>query len=271
LPHWTHPNSAPIARSISASRILIATGNHRHLFHATAAIRHILNIFSLLRIFFLLSQSSSPALAAAPTPDQIRAVAGEVTKDLQVQSRLPNDSGATEFPLDRRPGGLPFGFGGNGIYIPGGEAIVGLMQWAFMIVAVIAIFAVLAILLREPLQSRFQPALSPPLPLAADAAPPADPRELLGRADRLASEGLFAEAMHCVLLAAMILLGGPDSRTSWELLRSAALPASQLSALRDLVMRVERAWFGQRPAGPDDYDHVRGIFDDLHSPRAASA
>jgi hypothetical protein len=136
-------------------------------------------------------------------------------------------------------------------------------------VVIIAVLAILAILVREPFQSRFQAAASPPLPLA-DEPTPVDPRELLSRADRLASEGAFAEAMHCVLLAAMILLGGPDSRTSWELLRSATVPAPQLGALRDLVIRVERAWFGRQPAGPDDYRHVRRIFDTFHS-MAASA
>jgi hypothetical protein len=75
----------------------------------------------------------------------------------------------------------------------------------------------------------------------------------------------------------MIVLGGPaadktiESRTSWELLRHATLPAPQLQALRDLVIRVERAWFGQRPAGPDEYRHVRGIFDAFHSTSAETA
>jgi len=67
----------------------------------------------------------------------------------------------------------------------------------------------------------------------------------------------------------MATLGGgqprkaAESLTSWELLRAAALAPPQLQALRDVVVRVERAWFGQRPAGPDDYRQVRGSFEEF--------
>jgi hypothetical protein len=232
--------------------------------------------FALLAIL-LLAFLAMPAFGAEPDAAEIRKSAGQVTKSLEVQSQLPNDSGTADAATDRRLRSSPWAMGGDGIYIPGGEVIFGLMQWALIVAAVIAILAVLAILVREPLQSRFHPALSPALPLAGDPAPPADPRQLLARADQLAAQGLFAEAMHCVLLAAMILLGGPapdksaDSRTSWELLRTATVPPTQLHALRDLVIRVERAWFGQRPAGPEDYRHVRGIFDAFQSPSAGTA
>jgi len=266
LPHGDYPRPASFVLFPPTGAISIV----RHLSRNASAIRHILKILVALEILLVIFQSS-PAIAATPDADQIRTAAREVTRNLQVQSRLPNDSGVAESPLDRRPINFPFGLRGEGIYLPGGEAIVGLLQWVLIMVLVIGILAVMAILIREPLQSRFQPTLSPPLPLSSDPVPPADPRELLARADRLASEGLFAEAMHCVLLAAMIGLGGPDSRTSWELLRSATLPEPQLVALRGLVVRVERAWFGQQPAGPDDYRQVRGIFDALHSPAAVSA
>jgi hypothetical protein len=229
--------------------------------------------FLLLGIIWL----AVPAFAAAgPNPAEVRKAAGDVARSLEVQSRLPNDSGTTDAPTDRR-GLKAYGLGGDGIYIPGGEVIFSLIQWAIIVVAVIAILAVLAIILREPLEDRLRLATGPPLPLAEEPRAPADARELIARADSLAAAGQFAEAMHCVLLAAMILLGGPapdksvDSRTSWELLRSAAIPQTQIYALRDLVTRVERAWFGQRSAGPDDYRHVRGIFDAFHSPAAEKA
>jgi hypothetical protein len=272
-----------LAVSTSTPNISIAPRNHRHLFPPVTAIRHILNALTFQKIFWSISRLSSPilllvfsALAATTDPSAIRTAAGEVTTNLQVQTRLPNDSGTADSTLDRttRKG---WNFGGDGIYIPGGEAIFGLIQWALITAAIIAILAVIAILVREPLQSRFHPVVSPPIPLSPDAAPPADPRDLLARADRLAAVGQFAEAMHCILLAAMLLLGGPSpdksavSRTSWELLRSAPLAPPQHHALRDLVIRVERAWFGQRPAGPDDYRHVRGIFDAFQSPPAGPA
>ena len=117
------------------------------------------------------------------------AAAEELAKNAAVQSKLPNDSG-TAAPTPREDGSP---FGGGGIYIPGGEAIVGLLQWALIVVAAITLLAVAAILIREPLQSRFVPATGPPLPLEGDPPPPADPRELLARADRLAASGQFAE------------------------------------------------------------------------------
>ena len=110
-------------------------------------------------------------------------------------------------------------------------------------------------------------AVSGARPAADVDLPPDDPRALLARAEELAAAGRYAEAMHCVLLAAMAMIGGgqprksADSLTSWELLRAAALTPPQLQALRDLVFRVERAWFGHRPAGLDDYRQVRGMFE----------
>jgi len=219
-------------------------------------------------IFLLVSTS---VLAAEPDAEEIRNAAKEVAKNLGVQSKLPNDSGLTDAET-RRARPRRGGFGGDGIYLPGADIVVGLMQWALVVVAAITILAVLAILIREPLQARFKPSVSPPVPLEGDPAPPPDPRELLARADRLAAQGQFAEAMHCVLLAAMIVIGGDaDSQTSWELLRHCKLPAGQLNTLRDLVIRVERAWFGQRPAGADDYRYVRGIFDAFQRPAAETA
>jgi hypothetical protein len=215
---------------------------------------------------------STCLLAAGPDAEQIRNTAKEVVKNLEVQSKLPNDSGDSD-AATARPRSSPFGFGGNSIYLPGGAAILGLLQWAVIVVLVIGILALGVILIREPMQERFRPTISPPLPLEGAPPPPPDPRELLARADKLAAEGRFAEAMHCVLLAAMILIGGDgmDSQTSWELLRESKLPASQLKALRDLVIRVERAWFGQRPVAADDYQHVRGIFDAFQRPAAETA
>ncbi len=216
---------------------------------------------------------STCLFAAAPDAEQIRNTAKEVVKNLEVQSTLPTDSGDSDAATVRqRPSSL--GIGGGGVYLPGGDAIFGLLQWVLIMVLVIGLLALGAILIREPMEARFKPTISPPLPLEGAPPPPPNPRELLERADRLAGEGRYAEAMHCILLAAMILIGGDgdaNSRTSWELLRASQLPASQLARLRDLVIRVERAWFGQRPADEDDYHHVRGIFDAFQRPAPETA
>src|SRR5215471_11996741 len=171
--------------------------------------------------------------ADGPPPAEIRKSAESLTKSLEVQSRLPNDSGVSETLADRqREQWSPFG--SEGFSIPAPAAVLQLMQWALIVVAAIAIIAIIAMVLREPLQSRFQP-ISPPIGLAPDEPPPADPL------------------------------------TSWELLRGAPLARPQFQALRDLVLRVERAWFGQRPAVLEDYREVRANFDQFAAGAEGSA
>jgi hypothetical protein len=212
----------------------------------------------------------SAAAADPPDPTAIRKSAAAATNDLGVQSRLPNDSGATD-PAPRRPADIGSPFGSDGFSIPAPAAVFQLVQWALIVVAAIAIITLLAIMFREPIQARLQPTFSPAGPEPPEP-PSADPLALLARADQLAAAGRYAEAMHCVLLAATTILGRgrppktSDSLTSWELLRAATLPPPQLDALRDLVLRAERAWFGRRPAGPEDYQQVRGSFHVFASP-----
>lgn len=204
------------------------------------------------------------ATAQPHDPSEIRRAAGDVTKDLGVQSRLPNSSG-TEEPEKRPPDRSERGDGG--VSIPAPAAVFTLLQWVLIAVAVVAIFALLAIVLREKFEPGIAKGVSGARMEPEVSIPPSDPRALLACADELAAAGRFAEAMHCVLLAAMTLIGGgqakkaADSLTSWELLRAASLPPPQLQALRELVVRVERAWFGKRPAEMDDYRYVRGRFE----------
>ena len=210
------------------------------------------------------------AAAEMPEPAQIRDAAGAVARDLSVQTRLPNSSDAAEPSAAPRSQGW-VQWGPEGPLVPAPAALLSLMHWVLLSVAAVAMVALLAILFHEPLESRFRPSL-PRAGLAPDDPPaPPDPRELLARADELAAAGRYADAMHCVLLAAMALLGRDaagqpaDSLTSWELLRAAGLAPPRRDALRDLVTRVERAWFGLRPASLDDYRQARGSFDSFVS------
>jgi len=214
------------------------------------------------------------AAAASHDPTEVRRVAGAVSKDLGVQSRLPNSSG-TEAPEKRTSGDR--GFGGEGISIPAPAAVFTLLQWVAIAVAAVVLLAVLASILRERLDSGVRRAASGVREEAEVPLPATDPRALLARADELAAAGHYAEAMHCVLLAAMATIGGgqpqesTDSLTSWELLRAVALSPMQRQALRDLVIRVERAWFGKSPAAVDDYRFVRGRFDAFSAAAGESA
>jgi hypothetical protein len=96
-----------------------------------------------------------------------------------------------------------------------------------------------------------------------------DPTVVLSAADELAREGRYAEAMHVLLLRGLAdiraRLDEPfaDSLTSREILRSTRLPERARDSLRDVVGRVEWTYFGEYPAGQDDYAACRVSFNAL--------
>ena len=101
-------------------------------------------------------------------------------------------------------------------------------------------------------------------PAASDAAAAAQ-----ADADDLARQGRFAEAMHVLLLQSLTEMRRrldarfADSLTSREIVRRAPVSDATRGALADIVARAERAWFGDHPAGPDDYAACRARFADL--------
>ena len=211
-------------------------------------------------------------------PEFVRKESAKVADELQVQRRLPTDAAKPEASVRRRVSGGVWGEG-EGFSIPLPGAVLSLMQWALLALLVVVVLAALAMVAREPLDARLRPPSGTSGPPLDPERRPADPRVLLEEADRLAAAGRYAEAMHCVLLAAMAMLAGKadrtaretDSLTSWEVLRGASLAAPRTQALRDLVVRVERAWFGHGPAGDDDYRKVRSSFDAFARGAAESA
>jgi hypothetical protein len=96
-----------------------------------------------------------------------------------------------------------------------------------------------------------------------------DPTVVLAAADELAREGRYAEAMHVLLLRGLAdiraRLDEPfaDSLTSREILRSTRLPERARDSLRDVVGRVEWTYFGEYPAGQEDYAACRVSFNAL--------
>jgi hypothetical protein len=96
-----------------------------------------------------------------------------------------------------------------------------------------------------------------------------DPTVVLAAADELAREGRYAEAMHVLLLRGLAdiraRLDEPfaDSLTSREILRSARLPEQARDSLRDVVGHVEWTYFGEYPAGQQDYAACRVSFNAL--------
>jgi hypothetical protein len=104
-----------------------------------------------------------------------------------------------------------------------------------------------------------------------------DPTAILAAADELAGQGRFVEAMHVLLLRGLadirMRLDEPfaDSLTSREILRNMRLPEKVREALRDVVGRVEWTYFGENPAGREDYLACRGSFDVLEQALHGSA
>jgi hypothetical protein len=85
-------------------------------------------------------------------------------------------------------------------------------------------------------------------------------------ADELARLGRFVEAMHVLLLQAVADMHGrldqriADSLTSREILRHASVPPVARSALGEIIGAVERAYFGDHPAGESEYRACRSHF-----------
>ncbi|HKV12164.1 MAG TPA: DUF4129 domain-containing protein [Thermoanaerobaculia bacterium] len=88
----------------------------------------------------------------------------------------------------------------------------------------------------------------------------------LDDATRLASQGLYAEAMHVLLLIAIHQVAErsratlPASRTSRELVRLLPLGADSREAFGEMVRAVELTLFGGAPAGAQDYQRSLECF-----------
>lgn len=97
------------------------------------------------------------------------------------------------------------------------------------------------------------------------------PEETVLAADDLARQGRFVEAMHALLLQALADIrrrrdqAFAESLTSREILRRVRLSAQGAAALRDIVARVEWSYFGEHPAGAEDYRQCRASFDGLEA------
>ncbi|WP_206362093.1 DUF4129 domain-containing protein [Sphingomonas montana] len=103
-----------------------------------------------------------------------------------------------------------------------------------------------------------------------DAAPA---RAWLREADRLAAEGLYADAIHYLLFHSIddIARRRPQWRrpslTSRELASAPLLPAAVRASFAGIAMLVERSLFGGRPVADDDWQSARAAYADLALPR----
>jgi hypothetical protein len=103
------------------------------------------------------------------------------------------------------------------------------------------------------------------------------PEAVAAVADDLARQGRFGEAMHALLLQSLADVRRrldeqfADSLTSREILRSTKLPAEGREPLREIIARVERTYFGEYAAGPQDYMGCRDRFTELERVLHAAA
>jgi hypothetical protein len=189
---------------------------------------------------------------------------------------LPHDSESTaagdgEFSPDWSPGRPE----GPDVSIPANAW--GILQWAVYALVLVAAIGWLGTWASESWQRRHESAIPNSASLAASPPAPLDPAHALALADEFAAAGRYGPAMHQVLLAAVAILAprlahrAPDSLTSRELLNAAALQPAQHDALRDVVSRVDRAWFGQQPAALADYQAVRISYRSFAAPAPAES
>jgi hypothetical protein len=102
------------------------------------------------------------------------------------------------------------------------------------------------------------------------------PADIRLTADELARGGRYVEAMHMLLLKGLADIRQrlneqfADSLTSREIMRRARLSDAGAAALRDIVLGVERTYFGEHPAGPPEYEACRRRFDELSAALAGT-
>jgi hypothetical protein len=185
------------------------------------------------------------AALAQAKPDFAEAAKG-VVRALDLQTEFPNPAMATEpssFRLD--------------------ADFAQILLWAAVAIGVV----VIALYLRDILpggvarRKRWDPD-------GADALQAGGGAEAQAQidADELARLGRFVDAMHVLLLQALadmrrrLDVAIADSLTSREILRRAKVSPIAKSALQEIVGAVERAYFGDHPAGMEDYLSCRTNF-----------
>jgi len=189
------------------------------------------------------------AALAAPSLSEIRDAAAATARRLDLQTELPRQA---EEP--RRPSG-------------GGFSLPPETLWVLLIVgAGLVLYA-----FRDELSAWRPGGRKRWSEAEASASSEVARAAVLESADELAAAGRFDEAMHALLLRGLAEIRGrldeelADSLTSREILRHTKLSERGRAPLRELVERVERAWFGEYGAEREDYLACRERFGELMS------
>jgi hypothetical protein len=190
---------------------------------------------------------------AAQTPQQVQQAADEAIRKLDLQTEFPRGAEPLSFHLNLPPEVL----------------------WIVIAIAL----GVLLYAFRDLIPILRSGAVGT---WAADESglgetSPGNQAVIIEAADELAARGRFVEAMHMLLLHGLAHMRQrldqqfSDSLTSREILYSSNLPEAARASLRDVVTRVELTYFGQRPAGVNDYTACRESFNALERSLYGSA
>jgi len=208
-----------------------------------SGLRRALAALAFALIAALLAVGAPSGAAAQTVPQKLP---GEIVRDLDIQSDLPKD----EEPPNEWQWRLHF---------------PPELVWLLVVIGIL----LAALALKDSLPAFFGARGGGGWDEAAAGAGEHDPEAAAAAAiaaDDLARQGRFAEAMHVLLLQSLGDIRRrlderfADSLTSREILRSIRLSDLGRAALRDIVARVERTYFGAYPASGDDYQACRTDF-----------
>ena len=152
------------------------------------------------------------------------------------------------------------------------------MQWVFWLGLAVAVLTVLVFIGREMgvlgwsgLAKKAKPA---DLPAPEWRIEPAKARALLEDADRLAAQGLYAEAAHLLLHRSIDDVEGHRPQavrpalTARDIARLDSLPTAARGPFQLIAQVVERSFFGGRPVDADDFAQCRQAYESFALPEA---
>lgn len=178
-------------------------------------------------------------------PEQARTEGEEDDEPVEPSSRAVSGRERSDREEPEAPAGGASSLASLMVYLLVGAAVILLVVWILM-------------------ESADRRAKEEPGPKKTDGGgegePALDGRDFaLDDATRLAAQGLYAEAMHVLLLVAIHQVAErsranlPASRTSRELVRLLPLGADSRESFGEMVRAVELTLFGGAPAGAQDY------------------
>ena len=152
------------------------------------------------------------------------------------------------------------------------------MQWVFWLGLAVAVLTVLVFIAREIIAVRWPRLLKKPKPADLPAPEwrpePAKAKALLDDADRLAAQGLYAEAAHLLLHRSIDDVEGRRPRavrpalTARDIARLESLPTAARAPFQMIAEVVERSFFGGRPVDADAFARCRQAYQAFALPEA---